>query len=224
MAHVKDSRVCAYRTLTHRNVEDWREEDSPKGHGPWAVHCLDHDRRAFVATYRKAKDSAFMPAICPVCETFDQRCVHCPSDRDQWKVDPATGFTRSTGHIMGNAVCSHHKYGSIPEGIDYLEVTNVVLSKPVVEIFIGQSFIGSKVFAVEYQTGDRRFWLRLHPSSEFMTTVSANAYHQALGFALNVASLLNESLDRHSDPTTPRGYESWEEMAFRLKKERGNKT
>jgi len=116
MAHVKDSRVCAYRTLTHRNVEDWREEDSPKGHGPWAVHCLDHDRRGFVDTYRKAKDSASMPAICPVCETFDQRCVHCPSDRDQWKVDPATGFTRSTGHIMGNAVCSHHKYGSIPGG------------------------------------------------------------------------------------------------------------
>ena len=216
MAHIKDSGVCAYRTLTHRNVEDWREDFSPERFGAWAVHCLDHDQRTFVDTYRKAKDSASMPAICPVCEVFDQRCVHCPSDRDQWKVDPATGFTRSTGQIMGNAVCSHHRYGSIPEGTDYLQVTNVVLSKPVIEIFIGQAFIGSKVFAVEYQTGDQKFWIRLHPSSEFMTTVSASSYHSALGFALNVAYSLNESLYRHSDPITPRGYESWDAMARRL--------
>jgi hypothetical protein len=216
MVHIKDGGVCAYRTLTQRNVEDWREESSTERLGQWAVHCLDHDQRAFVDTYRKAKDSASMPAICPVCEIFDQRCVYCPSDRDQWKVDPAIGFTRSTGHIMGNAVCFHHRYGSIPEGIDYLEITNVVLAKPVVEVFIGHVFIGSKVATVEYMTGDRQFWIRLYTSSVLMTTVSACPYQKALGFALNVACSLNESLIPIAELTfTPRVYETWEAAASR---------
>jgi hypothetical protein len=130
-----------------------------------------------------------------------------------------TGFMPSTGHIMGDGVCAHHKYGPIPEGIDYLEITNVVLAKPVVDIFIGHVFIGRKVCAVEYQTGDSRFWIHLQTSSIYMSAVSASSYYTALGFALNVASSLNESLDQHSDPSSsPRSYESWDEAAARMKK------
>jgi hypothetical protein len=51
-----------------------------------------------------------------------------------------------------------------------------------------------------------------------MTTVSASFYRSALGCALNIACSLNESLDRHSDSITPRGYESWDAMARRLER------
>lgn len=128
----------------------------------------------------------------------------------------------SSGHIMGTAVCSHHKYGAIPDQIDFLEITNVVLNKPVVEVFVGQTFTGTKVCAIEYQTGDRKFWLRLQMPFLFMTPVSAADYHRALGFALNVAHALNESLVHPpGDPNyVPTIYESWEERTSRVAQQR----
>lgn len=218
MPHIKENRICAHRTLTHRNIEDWRQESPAPNRGRWAIHCIDHDQRKFVRTYHDAKDLAPKPSTCDLCEAFDLRCVYCPSDRDKWTFDATTGFVPSTGHIMGNAVCSHHKYGALPEGTDYLEVMNVVLAKPLVEIFVGQAFIGSRVCTVEYQTGDGRFWLRLETPFLFMTTVSAAEYHQAIGFALKVAQSLNGFLDQPSgDPSfVPTTYESWEARASRL--------
>ena len=218
---IKDNRVCAYRTLTHRNIEDWRKHMPADNQGPWAVHCLEHGLRKFVSTYREAKDLASMPASCSFCEAFDQRCVYCPSSREQWSIDAMTGFTPSTGQIMGTAVCSHHKYGAIPDHIDFLENANVVLHKPVVEVFIGQAFTGTKVCAIEYQTGYGMFWIRLQTPSLFMTPVGAADYHRALGFALNVAHALNESLVHPpGDPNfVSTIYESWEERDSRVAKQ-----
>ena len=125
---IKENRVCAYRTLTHRNIEDWRKHMPADTQGPWAVHCLEHGLRKFVSTYREAKDLASMPASCSFCEAFDQRCVYCPSSRERWSIDAMTGFTPSTGQIMGTAVCSHHKYGAIPDHIDFLEIASYVYS------------------------------------------------------------------------------------------------
>lgn len=217
---IKDHRLQTYRTSTHRDVEDWRKERADTRQGPWAIHCLDHAQRTFVPSYSKAKGWAVLPAACPTCKAFDQRCVYCPSDLAQWHTNPQTGYTTSAGHIAGNAVCCHHKYGNNPEGIDYLEVRDVVLDKAVIEIFLGGPFTGTKVFIIKYQTGDQKFWLQLHRPPEYMTGESATRYHRALGFALSAVSILNESLNPRTDSRfgSP-GFETWEELAERQAEE-----
>ncbi len=215
MSLIKDPRVYTVRTGTYRDVEDWRNEQS-EPQGPWAVRCLDHDQRGFFPSYKKAKASASSPSACPICDSFDRRCIHCPSSREQWSTNPATGFTASTGHLMGNPVCSHHRYGQIPPGVDYLENTNVDLGKPVVEISLGDSFIGPKMFGVEYHSGDQTFWLHSFVFQEYMTATSAEEYQQALGFALAVLWHLNETLEFQRDSnSSPRVFETWEELANR---------
>ncbi len=211
---IKDTRLQTFRTSTHRDVEDWRDDHSAERKGPWAVHCLDHGERRFFPAYSKAKAKAVLPEACSVCNAFDQRCTYCRSDRAEWQADPTTGYTASTGHIAGNAVCNQHQYGPIPDGIDYLGLRDVTLDKPVIEVFIGGAFAGNKVFSVSSQTGDHKFWLRLHRHPEYMTDQGATDYHRALGFAINAAFSLNERLTTRSGGTdSPRGFETWEAAA-----------
>jgi hypothetical protein len=151
--------------------------------------------RTFFGTHRQAKTQAFEPRACSVCEAFDRCCIHCPSDRDQWFADPATGFTASTGHFLGRSVCSQHKDGAIPEGIDSREV----ISRPFLEVHIGSTFLGVKTFDVEFRIDTQEFGIRAHVSSEVMNASDSCLYHRALGLAVTVTSSLNASLDPRTD-------------------------
>jgi hypothetical protein len=215
---IKDKRISSFRTSNHREVEDWRNDKSEERKGPWAVHCLEHGERRFFPAYSQAKDRAEFPETCSVCYAFDQRCTYCHSDRAEWLLDATAGFTASTGHIAGNAVCNHHQYGPIPEGVDYLgRGGNLALDQVVVEVFIGGAFAGTKVFTVSFRTGDKKFWLCMHAHPEYMTSKSATDYHRALGFALSVAFSLNERLTRSTTGShSPGCFETWEATAARL--------
>lgn len=216
MPTIKYQNVFAYRVSVSRNIEDWRNETAGNPNKQWAVHCLEHDHRSFFGKLSRAKDLANMPDACPICQSFDQRCVYCPSDIDQWKLDPNTGFTPSAGHITGSAVCNHHRYGPIPDGIDYLQVQDVVLDKAVIEIFIGAVFTGQKIITVSFQTGDQQYCIRSHVHCEFMSCMSAADYHRGLSFALTVARTLNSAMERNADSSQfPFGFETWEEAKAR---------
>lgn len=118
MPTIKYPNALVHRIPVVRNVEDWRQDTTSSQGGKWAIHCLQHDHRSFVRTLSEAMRLANTPSACPICEAFDLRCVYWPSDVEKWKLDSTTGFTLSAGHITGDAVCLHHQYGRIPDGID----------------------------------------------------------------------------------------------------------
>jgi hypothetical protein len=195
---IKDSRIYTYRPGTYRDVEDWRGEpsDSRKGTG----HSLPGPRSAHILfNLSKAKESASLPSACAICAAFDRRCIYCPSSREQWSTDPAAGFTPSAGHIMGNAVCTRHQYGPIPEGIDYVQGLNADLNKPQLEIFVGDASSGVKVFGILYDVWEQSFCLSLVQSFRTISPSDAATYHRALGFALAAMSCLTQSSDGSAD-------------------------
>lgn len=208
--NIKDKRLLTHRTQTHRDVEDWREDRSPERQGPWAVQCLEHGERKFFPTYAKAKSEASLPSGCPVCTAFDQRCLHCPSDREEWQKDAHTGYTASAGHITGRAVCLYHQYGSIPEGVEYREGVDESLQRPLIEIFLGDLVNGRKVLSVGFHAEMQCFWLTSEHPPRRMSVESAGEYERALGFAVQVAIMLNERLKPISGDQRPYGFESWE--------------
>jgi len=208
MPVIKHRTEC-YRVLTTRNVEDWRSERRGEGQ-PWAIHCVSHDQRTFYPSYQKAKHLANLPLACPNCELFDVRCTFCPSELKEWTEDPSTGYTPSTGHIRGIPVCEHHKYGAIPEGVDYLQVHDVVKDKPVVEIFIGAAFTGSKVLSSEFYDGDQTFWAKCTNLPRLITQQSLAELQAAFQFAGVVLAYLNRPSD-----ATDFFYETWEARARR---------
>jgi hypothetical protein len=211
MPTIKYANVFAHRIRVPRNIEDWRNETAGNPAKQWAIHCLQHDHRAFFRKLSGARGRADMPEACPICQAFDQRCVYCPSDIDKWKLDPTTGFIASAGHISGDPVCLRHQYGRIPDGIDYLQVQDVVLGKPVVEIFLGAVFTGAKIITVRFQSGDQNYWIQSHLNSEYMSCTSAAEYHQGLSFALTVASRLHSTMEQSADSTQiPGRFETWE--------------
>jgi hypothetical protein len=214
MVTIKHEKIYVHRLEVRRNVEDWRNDPSPNRGGPWAVHCLQHNTRHFFTAYSQAKSSAEAPDTCSACQAFDRRCIFCPSDINAWTLDPTKGFTPSVGHITGRAVCLHHQYGDIPDGIDYLQAQNVVLGKPVVEVFIGSAFTGLKVFTVSFQSGDQTFWIRSELDSQYMSYKGALEYKEALAFGLIVAACLNTALTATA-AQTPLGFEPWEEVRAR---------
>ena len=214
--NIKDKSLLTYRTHTHRNVEDWREDPSSERQGPWAVHCLEHGQRKFFPSYSNAKAAASLAWPCPVCRSFDERCVHCPSDHAEWENNSSAGYTASAGHITGKPVCLHHQYGAIPEGIDYRESLDASLDKPAIEIFVGSITDGLKVISVSFNIEDQSFWLTSHDTSKRMSLDRAQGCHLALGFGLQVAVYLNERLKPACDDQRPYGFESWEAVVTRL--------
>lgn len=207
-------RTECYRVLTTRTVEDCRAERRG-GSQPWAVHCVSHDQWSFYKSCRKAMDSVNLPSACPTCQLFDLRCTFCPSELEEWRADPTTGYTPSTGHLRGVPVCERHKYGDIPEGVDYLQVHDVVKDKPVVEIFIGAAFTGSKILSLEFQTGDQTFWANCASLPRFITQRSLADLRTAFQFAGTVLMYLNHT----SDPTDFL-YETWERHTERLRQKK----
>jgi len=195
-----------------RNVEDWRADKQGNGKS-WAIHCLWHDHRTFYESYRQALLAVDVPSACPTCQSFDSRCLHCPSDWDMWVVDPNAGYTPSTGHRRGQAVCEHHKYGVIPQGIDYLEVRDVVKNKPVIEVFVGAAFTGLKVLSLEFQTGDQVFWAKRASLPDFITQQTLLELQTAFEFAGRVLDHLNFPPNAAAPV-----YETWEEREKRLRK------
>jgi len=207
---VKEKRVSAYRIPTCRDVEDWRKEPAGKRQGSWAVHCLDHDQRTFFPTYTKAKDHATLPQACSVCKAFDQRCIYCPADIDLWIADRNTGYTPSVGHIAGNAVCTYHKYGALPENIDYEQKPNDSADKTIVEIAVGQEESRTRVITVAFQPIQGTYCLELHLASGYITLKRAAAFSRALSFALSVAASLTAAAEREAG--TP---EAWGILSLR---------
>lgn len=217
---VKEPGVHVYRVSTQHDVEDWRKD---KRQGPWAVHCLNHDQRTFFPTYAKAKDWATVPAACPVCDAFDRRCTYCPSDSDQWLADRNTGYVPSAGHIAGNAVCLHHRYGRIPDGIEYEEKRDVAGDTTIVEVVVENTEGRNNAVTVAFQPEERAYCLQCHFASEYMTPERAAEYSRAFNFALSVAASSNVAAEREASATgvlpacVPLfGYfETWEQVAAR---------
>lgn len=221
---VKEKRVYAFRVPdTYRDIEDWRKDSADQRQGPWAVHCLNHDQRTFFPTYAKAKDRATLPAACPVCDAFDRRCIYCPSDSDQWLADRNTGFVRSAGHIAGNAVCLHHRYGRIPDGIEYEEKCDVAGDTTIVEVVVENTEGRNHAVTVAFQPKERAYCLQCHFAAEWIAPERAVEYSRALNFALSVAASLNAAAEREASATDALpacvplfGYfETWEQVAGR---------
>lgn len=214
---VKERRVSTYRVPTFRDVEDWREP-ADKRQGSWAVHCLDHDQRTFFPTYSIAKDSAALPASCPVCKAFDQRCTYCPADVEIWASSPHTGFTPSVGHITGNAVCAYHQYGPIPDDIQYEESRDAV-DKTLVEVFVALSSERAKAITIAFRNVEQTYCLRAHFPSDYMTREHAASYSRALTFALSVAVSLKARDESDAGVTdhfiSSLHFETWEQVAAR---------
>lgn len=217
---IKEAGVYVYRVPTKRDVEDWRNEPTEKRLGAWAVHCMNHDQRSFFPSYAKAKDYAPLPEPCPACKAFDQRCTHCPSDVDQWLANPNTGYVPSVGHITGNPVCAHHKYGAIPEGIEYDEQWDRVGEKALVAVMEQEATNRqTKVVTVAFQPEERSYYLQCHFGSDSIAPERAAIYSQALKFALMIAASLNATLNREANNPPELvafgGFETWEQVAAR---------
>lgn len=222
---VKEQRVYAFRVPeTYRDIEDWRKDSADQRHGPWAVHCLNHDQRTFFPTYAKAKDLATLPAACPVCDAFDRRCIYCPSDSDQWLADRNTGYVPSAGHIAGNAVCLHHRYGRIPEGIEYEEKRDAPGGRAIVEIVVENTEGRSSGVTVAFRPDERAYCVQCHfAAAEWIAPEPAAEYSRAFNFALSIAASLNVAAEREASATgvlpacVPLfGYfETWEQVAAR---------
>ena len=196
---VKERGVYTFRVPTHRDVEDWRDEPADKRQGAWAVRCLEHDQRTFFLTWATARDYARLPEGCPFCTAFDRRCTYCPSDVDRWLADHNTGFIPSVGYVVGNAVCEHHKYGAIPEGIDYEEQQDSSSDRRVIAIF-AQETTGQRkmVVTIAFRPEEKTYCLQCHFGSEYVLATQAAIYSRALSFALSVASFLNEAAERNA--------------------------
>ena len=211
MPVVKSHTKRTPHSSVERTVEDWRGDKKPERKGPWAVHCVTHGQRLFVPSFAEAKECFTLSSSCTVCQAYGRRCVHCPCDLEQWRIDPTAGFTPSLGRVAGQAVCRYHRYGPVPEAIDYLEVRDVVLDKAVVEISLGSAFTGRKVFTISYQTGDKQYWVNSHLAPQFMSQVSATDYLSALEFGCHVLGFLNDALaPAKADIHNPYAFETWD--------------
>jgi hypothetical protein len=171
---------------------------------------------------QRQRTALALPVACPVCEAFDQRCVYCPSNSEKWLAEQNTGFVPSVGHISSNAVCEHHKYGEIPEGIDYKEKQGAAEESTVATIVTEPGESQCNLIIVAFQTDELAYCLQCHFAPEYISTERAATYWRALSFALRVAASLNAIRKRRSSVTLQLAsfayFETWEQVAARSNK------